>query len=92
MLLLPPARVDNDGDCEMTGRDELRDQIRRLRQADENEIIDALAAEACISLDSRAAIQDDAIALIETIRNDRSPGLMEVFLRSMVCRPQRASP
>lgn len=59
---------------------ELREQIRKMHLADEAEALATLIQEAALDGKTRARIEARAIALIEAIRADDAPGLMEVFL------------
>ncbi len=64
----------------MTQLQTLRTQIRELKLADEESVIAGLIDDANLSATQRAGFQADAIDLIEAIRADDEPGLMEVFL------------
>lgn len=58
----------------------LRAAIRQAHLLDERTAIDSLISQAKISKNWRTKITHDAAALIEHIRSDDRPGLMEVFL------------
>ncbi len=57
-----------------------RRSMRSLHLQDELQAIAALAAEHGMTADLRARVTSKAISLIEAMRNDSNPGLMEVFL------------
>ena len=50
------------------------------KRRDETELLDELIETAALNVDQRNLIFDHAVALVEKIRNDASPGLMDVFL------------
>lgn len=58
----------------------LRHEIRSLHLADEGRLLERLIAEAAIDPVARARIHSAATRLVENIRADDRPGLMEVFL------------
>jgi len=58
----------------------LRQAIEPLHLADESTVIKSLADHAKISKAQRQAISDRAVKMVENIRADDSPGLMELFL------------
>ncbi|MGJ8583508.1 MAG: bifunctional proline dehydrogenase/L-glutamate gamma-semialdehyde dehydrogenase PutA [Marinosulfonomonas sp.] len=58
----------------------IRSVIRAYHTKDETLIIDELIAKAQISTTAREAIKARAVTLIDGIRNDAKPGLMDVFL------------
>ena len=64
----------------MSNLETIRQAIRAAHLADEEAILDGLKARAALSEDFRAAASARAAKLVEAIRNDSSPGLMEVFL------------
>lgn len=64
----------------MTELAQLRDIIRTRHNADEKAVLSELAADAAITLTQRSAISAQATTLIENMRTDDQPGLMEVFL------------
>ena len=58
----------------------LRETIRLQLYADEQLVLQELVSKATLSGETHTAIQSRAIRLIEAIRADDEPGLMEVFL------------
>jgi RHH-type proline utilization regulon transcriptional repressor/proline dehydrogenase/delta 1-pyrroline-5-carboxylate dehydrogenase len=57
-----------------------RARIRELKIADEQTVLSTLIAQADLSAAQKTGFQADAVELIEAIRADDEPGLMEVFL------------
>ncbi|NSY40399.1 bifunctional proline dehydrogenase/L-glutamate gamma-semialdehyde dehydrogenase PutA [Leisingera sp. ANG59] len=64
----------------MTASQEIRTQIRAYHTRDEKLVIGELIEGAGITETQRENIKRDAVALINGIRNDAKPGLMDVFL------------
>ena len=64
----------------MTYLPELRDNIRDLHLSDEVDLVSQLTLQTRLSLGDRNAIVENAAALVEQIRGDKNPGMMEVFL------------
>ncbi|KCV82616.1 bifunctional proline dehydrogenase/pyrroline-5-carboxylate dehydrogenase [Actibacterium atlanticum] len=64
----------------MSNLQEIRALIRAHHLRDEKLVIDGLVKSAGISSAQRAQIKRDAVELINGIRNDAKPGLMDVFL------------
>ena len=64
----------------MTQMQTIRARIRELKIADEQSVLTSLIADASLSTSQRSGFQSDAVTLIEAIRADDEPGLMEVFL------------
>ena len=50
------------------------------KRRDETQLLDELIETAALTADERKLIVDHAVSLVEKIRNDASPGLMDVFL------------
>jgi RHH-type proline utilization regulon transcriptional repressor/proline dehydrogenase/delta 1-pyrroline-5-carboxylate dehydrogenase len=57
-----------------------RIRIRENHLCDENSLLNRLSEDACISTQTRSKITERATRLIEELRADDRPGLMEVFL------------
>ncbi len=64
----------------MAGLPKIREEIRSNHLRDEAQVLRTLKAQAAISAPVRAAAQNRAVSLIQSIRADDNPGLMEVFL------------
>ena len=64
----------------MTQMQTIRARIRELKIADEQSVLAGLIDDASLSTSQRSGFQSDAVTLIEAIRADDEPGLMEVFL------------
>lgn len=64
----------------MSGLTGIRKDIRRNHLRDETDLLRELGQEAGFSAADRAAARNRAISLIQAIRADDNPGLMEVFL------------
>ena len=64
----------------MTQMQTIRARIRELKIADEQSVLNGLIADVSLSTSQRSGFQSDAVTLIEAIRADDEPGLMEVFL------------
>ena len=58
----------------------LREKIRRSELADEMSILRDLVAQADITQAEKEAFSRHAVTMVETIRKDDEPGLMEAFL------------
>jgi RHH-type proline utilization regulon transcriptional repressor/proline dehydrogenase/delta 1-pyrroline-5-carboxylate dehydrogenase len=58
----------------------IRAQIRKNHLADEALLLDALASESLKAATLRGATKTRAVGLVNAIRNDSKPGIMEVFL------------
>ncbi|MEM8820856.1 MAG: bifunctional proline dehydrogenase/L-glutamate gamma-semialdehyde dehydrogenase PutA [Pseudomonadota bacterium] len=61
-------------------RDVIRAAMRANTIPNEGTVIERLIATAALTPDDRAAIQQDAIALVDAVRGARQPGLMQSFL------------
>ncbi len=59
---------------------QLREAIRALNIADEAHVLNTLRQQAGITVNQRERAAATGAALVEGIRNDSTPGLMEVFL------------
>ena len=64
----------------MTGLAPLRDRISKLHLAPEEAVLSELLRQASLGDALRQKISADAAAMVEGIRADANPGLMEVFL------------
>ena len=64
----------------MTQMQTIRARIRELKIADEQSVLNGLIADVSLSTSQRSGFQSDPVTLIEAIRADDEPGLMEVFL------------
>lgn len=64
----------------MNNLSDIRSRIRKLNQLDEQEILQNLIESAGFSTHIRQKIHTRAVDLIQAIRSDSKPGLMEVFL------------
>ena len=64
----------------MTDLVQLRQNIRARHIADEKDILEEIVSDAAISAAQRSKMSAQATTLIEDIRADDQPGLMEVFL------------
>ena len=59
---------------------EIRNNMRDLHLSDEVELVSTLAEQTRLTVDDRKTIVTNAAALVEQIRGDKNPGMMEVFL------------
>jgi RHH-type proline utilization regulon transcriptional repressor/proline dehydrogenase/delta 1-pyrroline-5-carboxylate dehydrogenase len=59
---------------------DIRNDIRDLHLNDEVTLVSQLAEQTRLSVDERDVIVTNAAALVEQIRSDKNPGMMEVFL------------
>lgn len=64
----------------MSTLEPLRTKIRQLHRADEKTVIQTLVKDAKLSKQQRVSINSGAVKLVNAIREDGNPGLMEVFL------------
>jgi RHH-type proline utilization regulon transcriptional repressor/proline dehydrogenase/delta 1-pyrroline-5-carboxylate dehydrogenase len=64
----------------MTQLAQIQNKMRDLHLADEVSLVSELTGYASLSVQDRDAIVDNAAALVEQIRSDKNPGMMEVFL------------
>lgn len=64
----------------MPALSDLRRRIRHLHLSDEDSVLDSMVARADIGDDTRTQVSREAAKLVQDIRDDDQPGLMEVFL------------
>ncbi len=64
----------------MTNLNEIRRNLRRNHLRDETEVLKELTNANALDAAKRAVVKNRATGLIRSIRDDRRPGLMEVFL------------
>lgn len=60
------------------------------KRRNQTEILDQLIATAALDTEERQSIVHAAVVLVEKIRSDSKPSLMDVFWRSMACLLTRA--
>lgn len=64
----------------MTSLSNLRTEIRNLHLMDETTCVEALSNAANLSADTRARTVQNAAKIVDDMRAEKSPGLMEVFI------------
>jgi RHH-type proline utilization regulon transcriptional repressor/proline dehydrogenase/delta 1-pyrroline-5-carboxylate dehydrogenase len=70
----------NSKESVMTKLADIQNKMRDLHLADEVSLVSELTGYANLSVRDRGVIVDNAATLVEQIRGDKNPGMMEVFL------------